>query len=338
MVTIAFFNNKGGVGKTTLLCNVAAFYKSKGKRVLVIDADPQCNATTYLLSDEDLAMYYSNNDNNNTGTIYDYINAYQQSTSELPKANIVHSNGFDVDLILGDTRLALMDDFLSSEWSNYNAIARSMNTISFLKRLYFENNELYDYIFVDVGPSLGVLNRTVILFTDCFVMPMSSDIFCLRALDNIKHSIVQWKQNFTQLQREHKSKMGKNFEFQGQELIVSPVFLGYVNQQYTSRTTNGERRAVKAYDDILQLMPSKCEELMADYYPSTMDKSKLKLENIPNFNSLIPMSQMAHKPIFSLEYKDGVVGAHFTKVVEYKDIMKSLVSNMNYNLETYGLA
>lgn len=335
MVTIAFFNNKGGVGKTTLLCNVAAFYKSKGKRVLVIDADPQCNATTYLLSDEDLANYYTDN---STGTIYDYIFAYQQSTTELPKANIVHSNGFDVDLILGDTRLALMDDFLSSEWSNFNAIARSMKTISFLKRLYFENKDLYDYIFVDVGPSLGVLNRTVILFTDCFVMPMSSDIFCLRALDNIKHSITQWKNNFTQLQTEHNSKMGEKFQFNNQELTVSPAFLGYVNQQYTSRTTNGERRAVKAYDEILKLMPSKCEDLLADYYPSTIEKSCLRLANIPNFNSLIPMSQMAHKPIFSLSTIDGVVGSHFTKVNEYYSIMESLVSNMNNNLGKYGLA
>ena len=52
MKTIAVFNNKGGVGKTTLLCNLAACLKDKGKRVLLIDADPQCNATIYLFSQE----------------------------------------------------------------------------------------------------------------------------------------------------------------------------------------------------------------------------------------------------------------------------------------------
>ena len=48
MKSIAVFNNKGGVGKTTLLCNIAAMLKDRGKRILLIDADPQCNATIYL--------------------------------------------------------------------------------------------------------------------------------------------------------------------------------------------------------------------------------------------------------------------------------------------------
>jgi cellulose biosynthesis protein BcsQ len=55
MRSIAFFNNKGGVGKTTLLCNVAAFLaREKDKKVLIVDADPQCNATQLMLDDDDV--------------------------------------------------------------------------------------------------------------------------------------------------------------------------------------------------------------------------------------------------------------------------------------------
>lgn len=62
MKSIAFFNNKGGVGKTTLLCNVAGYLAlHKNAKVLVIDADPQCNATQSLFSDETLDLIYKKN-------------------------------------------------------------------------------------------------------------------------------------------------------------------------------------------------------------------------------------------------------------------------------------
>ena len=70
MKTIAVFNNKGGVGKTTLLCNIAACLKDKGKRVLLIDADPHCNATIYLFSQERIEEMYSDKA---TKTIYSLV-------------------------------------------------------------------------------------------------------------------------------------------------------------------------------------------------------------------------------------------------------------------------
>lgn len=336
MNTIAVFNNKGGVGKTTLLCNIAAYYSLlKLKKVLIIDADPQCNATTYLLDDKTLEEVYSDQ---TVKTLYDYIEPYQ-SGDDLIELPIHSSEGFGVDLVLGDTRLALMEDFLSGEWADTsNAIQRSIKTVCFLKNMYLNIKDKYDFVFIDVGPSLGVLNRLVLLFTDGFIMPTSSDIFCLRAVDNISKAIDQWVQTFKKLQEKYQDNKGYLYQLDGKNVEVTPLFLGYVNQQYTSRTRGGKRQPVKAYDEIISQMPELVKEKMSKYYPDNIDIEHLKIGEIPNFNSLLPMSQSAHKPVFQLSSSDGVLGAHFAKVDEYQEVMKNIVENINRNLREYGLA
>lgn len=336
MNTIAVFNNKGGVGKTTLLCNLAAYYSFEySKKVLIIDADPQCNATTYLLDDQKIEELYSDT---SVQTLYDYIEPYQ-SGEDLISLPIQKSENFGVDLVLGDTRLALMEDFLSGEWGDTsNAIQRSIRTVCFLKKIYFDAEDKYDFIFVDVGPSLGVLNRLVLLFTDGFIMPTSSDIFCLRAIDNISTAIEKWIDQFNELQNDYIKSKGNYYRLSNRQIDASPQFLGYVNQQYVSRKRNNIRRAVKAYDNIISQIPKIVTEKMNKYYPNEIKTEHLKIGEIPNFNSLIPMSQTAHKPIFRLDSSDGVLGAHFAKVDEYKEVMKDIVNNLNRNLKEYGLA
>ena len=114
MKTIAFFNNKGGVGKTTLICNIAAQLGSLGHRVLVIDADPQCNATQYMLRDEELNHYYKKT---RTLTIYNFISPLQAGKGYGKDPKITKCNSFNVDLLPGDPRLALTEDLLATDWS-----------------------------------------------------------------------------------------------------------------------------------------------------------------------------------------------------------------------------
>lgn len=336
MNSIAIFNNKGGVGKTTLLCNIAAYYSiHQHKKVLVIDSDPQCNATTYLLDDTKLEEVYSDK---SVKTLYDYIEPYQ-SGEDLINLPIQRSDNFSVDLVLGDTRLALMEDFLSGEWADTaSAIQRSLKTICFFKRLFLDVQKKYDFVFIDVGPSLGVLNRLVLLFSDGFIMPTSSDIFCLRAINNISTAIDQWVTTFNELQNRYFKKKGCFYKLDDMDVNVNPKFLGYVNQQYTSRTRGGKRQAVKAYDDIISQMPELVKEKLCKYYPENIDINHLKVGEIPNFNSLLPMSQSAHRPVFELGSRDGVLGAHFAKVDEYRKVMSDITNNINRNLVEYGLA
>ena len=118
MKAIAIFNNKGGVGKTTLLCNLAAYLQTKkGKKVLVIDADPQCNTTTYVLDeDQFFDVYYQ--EQPRCFTIADIIPPLEDGSGYLQEYEATKSNHFGFDVIPGNPRFAACEDFLASEWKD----------------------------------------------------------------------------------------------------------------------------------------------------------------------------------------------------------------------------
>lgn len=330
MISIAIFNNKGGVGKTTLLCNLASYLQfKKNKKVLVIDADPQCNTTTYVL-DED-TFYYVYYEPKQF-TISDIIPPLKRGEGFIKGYEITQSSGFGFDLIPGNPLLATCEDFLSSDWGDVSkpeirGIRTNMLFIHLLSLC-----QQYDYVFFDMGPSLGAINRAVLLASDYFLTPMSSDIFSLLALENIGYSIDQWRTTFNsafeRLREEDKLAV------KGLRCKCSIKFLGYVEQQYITKTDSGTKRAVKAFETILSQIPGEMEKKVVQ--PINSDKYgavNYVLGSIPNFYSLIPMSQNAHKPVFELLTADGVVGAHYQKVKDYGDLMETIVKRFVENLE-----
>jgi cellulose biosynthesis protein BcsQ len=116
MQSIAFFNNKGGVGKTTLLCNVAAYIAINfGAKVLVVDADPQCNATQLMLGEDDVFNIY---EDNKSFTRYSVIHPLSIGRGYSEKLSPLYINDYGLDLVPGDPRLALTEDLLSKDWQD----------------------------------------------------------------------------------------------------------------------------------------------------------------------------------------------------------------------------
>ncbi|MGV2794404.1 AAA family ATPase [Clostridium perfringens] len=224
----------------------------------------------------------------------------------------------------------MMEDLLSNDWKDATSgEPRGLRTTLVFSYLLSQCSE-YDYVFFDMGPSLGSLNRSILLACDFFLTPMSLDIFSLLALENIGQTMATWKRRF---------KQGIENNVDPEALVglntgIDIQFLGYVTQQYTAKVVDGVKRPVKAFDEILNRLPEVLKSELIDKINGNRDESiEYELGTIPNLHSLIPISQTAHKPIFNLEYGDGVVGAHFSRVEEFKSTIHHISSRLLANVE-----
>lgn len=332
MKSIAVFNNKGGVGKTTLLANLASYLALKKSRdVLIVDADPQCNVTQLMFSDVEVDKLYGSRE---TFTIDKIIHPLATgkgySKDILPQKRI----DFGLEIVIGDPQLSLREDLLARDWSQaIGGDTRGLRTSYVFSELLSRCTD-YDYVFFDVGPSLGAINRSVLLACDFFISPMSIDIFSLRAIENIRLSIEKWrKQLGTALAEvEDPESLPEDIERE-----FSIRFLGYVTQQYIAKTTGeGERQAVAAYERIMRKVWPTIRANFVKHLQPDNDDFEYLLGTIPNLYSLIPMSQFARRPIFALRAKDGVRGAHFNKVREAEDIFDTIADRLEKNLERFS--
>ena len=176
---ISVINQKGGVGKTTTVINLAAGLSMKGKKVLVIDLDPQGNATT--------GLGLSNNSNSNT-TIYNVLNGNMNISeviqpTEFENLDLVTSNvdlsGLEVETA-GDSRRAFK---LKDE------LALILN----------DSRVSYDYILIDCPPSLSLLTIMALVASDALVVPLQTEFFALEGLTQLMKTIERIKSNLNPL-------------------------------------------------------------------------------------------------------------------------------------------
>jgi len=337
--TVCLFNNKGGVGKTTLLCNVASTISMNyDLRVLVIDADPQCNSTQLVLSPEIVERTII--PGKNGGTIFDALKPLQLGEPSISKDVQIISGDetrFGFDFIPGNPSLSLLEDKLSSAWVSFCAGDfagfRQTNWVHQLK------NELdYDIVFFDIGPSLGALNRTILIGSGFFIAPLSCDIFSISGLSNMSAWFNQWMKKYKMAltQCEDSDVIDSLGEYPHlEDPSTSARFIGYTVQQYITRVSHGERRPTKAYEKIRKRIPKEIQKTMTPYLKPGLKESNLELGDVPNMYSLVPMAQSSNSPVCMLESSDGLNGAQYKQLERYKKFVQrlslSILNNLDYD-------
>lgn len=311
---LTFFNNKGGVGKTSLIYHLAWTLADMGKSVLIADLDPQANLTAAFLDEEEIEQLWE--DPQPGSTMFQAIKPLT-SVGDIaePRLKRITSN---LHLIPGDVELSSFEDTLSSEWPGSmgdSNLYRPMRILSaFWQVLQMGAGQVNaDIILVDIGPNLGAINRSVLIATDHVVIPLGADLFSLQGLKNLGPTLRSWK-NLWGKRLDNWTSSSEATEYPDFHLPHGYMqSIGYLCQQHSVRLD----RPVQAYDKWVKRIPKVYRESVLNE-PNAADDPAASdphcLGTIKHYRSLIPMAQEHRKPIFRLTSADGAIGAHAAAV------------------------
>ena len=325
--TLTFFNNKGGVGKTTLVYHLSWMFSELGVKTLVVDCDPQANLTAAFMKSEDmLDILWDRPLDEAPVTIYGAV-APLLETSDVaePRTYKVSNN---LLLLSGDLRLSTFEDELSLQWNQAlsdSGNRRAMMVQSAFWRVAQNRATRMDaqLIIFHVGPNLGAINRSVLIGTDHVVVPLAADMFSLQGLRNLGPSLSKWKKGW----QERLAKLGdKPLSQPIPDGDTSP--LGYIAMQHQERLS----RPVKAYGAWLERMPAEYRSSLSlpkssRVFASVKDDPEC-LALLRHYKSLIPMAQEARKPVFLLKSADGAIGSHAASVSQAYDDFRALAKKI----------
>jgi chromosome partitioning protein len=298
---IAFFNNKGGVGKTSLVYHLAWMYSDLGVRVLAADLDPQANLTAAFIDEDELGELWEGE----FPTIARCVDPLVQATGDIGEARTKEISD-NLALLLGDLALSAFEGHLSDAWPRCpDSDPQAFRIMSAFYRIMQNAAQANGagVILMDLGPNLGAINRAALIAADYVVFPLSGDLFSLQGLRNLGPTLAKWRQGWTE-------RIAKN-PVQGlllPEGRMQPA--GYIVLQHSVRLD----RPVKAYDQWIARIPATYCKYVEERDPPeglTLANDPRCLALLKHYGSLMPMAQEARKPMFHLKPADGAIGAHF---------------------------
>jgi cellulose biosynthesis protein BcsQ len=328
---LTFFNNKGGVGKTSLVFHLAWMFAEMGKQVVAIDLDPQANLTSAFLPEETLEELWDPQVPPKVGTtVFRCIQPLTKVGDILPP--VVQRIHPRLHLVPGDLALAGFEDQLSGAWTD--AMGSTQDNLFRPFRLLTSfwqvaqiaaQDQGADLILADVGPNLGAINRSALIGSDHVVIPLAADLFSLQGLRNLGPTLSAWRSDW--------KKRVANWEhpdFDLPEGTMKPD--GYILMQHMERLS----RAVKAYKKWADRIPSTYRDSVTGQ-PMGLQSSNVNdgncLARLKHYRSLIPMAQEVRKPIFHLNSADGAIGNHSQAVRDAWSDFKALAVAIETRLD-----
>ncbi len=317
MKKIALFNHKGGVGKTTLTVNIADALANAGKRVLLVDADPQCNLTSFYLVESELEemLEDSDEDDGSGETLWSAVKPVARGRGGIAKITPLQLNGQSIFLLPGDVLLSEYEEVLPLSWNEcFARQTRGYDITTALAKVANRAAEEInaDVCIYDVGPNVGALNRAVLLDCDFFLTPVAADLFSLRALSTVGRSIAKWITDWEAI-RKIASPSDRATLFRGR-----PGYLGYITSAF--KVNSGRNAADPHAEWEAKIAPRVRDRIAKDLAaidPALLPQSGNKVGGVKNFHSLAPSAQQWGVALGALRGK--VNGGHYAQVDEARD-------------------
>lgn len=312
MTTVAFFNNKGGVGKTTLGYHLSWMFADLGASVVVADLDPQANLTAMFLDEARLEELWPDGDHPHS--ILGSVSPILRGLGDISTPHVEEVND-NLGLIVGDLGLSRFEARLSVAWPGcLDGDEAAYRTESAFYRTILEAAEIRDadLVLIDVGPNLGAINRAAIIAANFVVVPLAPDLFSLQGLRNLGPTLRVWRKEWQD--RVDRWPDGSSLPLPSAD--ITPA--GYVVMQHALRAG----RPVQAYQKWLHRIPAVYRmEALGETNPGTVaaDEDPNCLATLKHYRSLMPMAQEARKPIFHLKVADGALGGHIHAVQDCND-------------------
>ena len=331
---LVFFNNKGGVGKTTLAFNTAVEFANMGYKTILVDLDPQCNLTRLALGEE----YYDNTlFSHSSKTIYDILEGVIVGGKDinldfdLEPAKGAKENLF---LIRGDMRLSEYENLLST---GFNSAAAGQQLgyfqTSAIDRILRHKglDEQIDIFVIDTSPTLGLLNRVILLGCDYFVVPLMPDALSLQGIENLGNMLEKWKLDWKHTGLALAANVENQLVLNGEGL-----FIGYILNSYN---VYGQQ-PIKDHRKWISQIPKKVEEFLSKKHCKNglVEKSaKSSLQDIQDYGRLPAITHESGIAIFDIDPTKAEVSQLGTRenIEKSKEEFNNLANNILDILNKY---
>lgn len=305
---ISLFNHKGGVSKTTTTFHLGWILAEQGKKVLMIDTDPQCNLTGLCLrlsGNDNFEEFYNKSGIDNLKKSLDPVFEGQPiplkpaKCYEFPNRKNLYLLPGHIDFSEFDVSIGIAQELTGSLKMAQNI----PGAMSHLFRITAEEYEL-DYILIDMSPSVSATNANLLMQSDYFIVPCSPDYFCNMAINSLSKVIPIWNKTYETL-RSHPVFSQAIYKLPN----TKPKFIGTILQRYRPRN-GGPARAFQRWIDRINsnvntnLVPVLRQNNMiieeSKFATVGTPQEPYNIINISDFNGLIAQSQKYNVPIFAL--------------------------------------
>ena len=343
---VTFFNHKGGVGKTTSSYNVAWGLSMAGKRVLMIDADPQCNLTEIAVESELLygldeewsqPSLVDNVDSNFfiENNIYEYLVNYIQPIPEKPIPKIrtfQKQDASNLELLPGFVRFAELEKTIALSVANVPGLGHVPTSVySAIKKIGVG----FDYIIIDLSPALSATNQLLLMLSDYFIVPANPSIFSRQALMNLGDIFKSWNRELS------------GFEVFIKRIKPLPKMLGIICQNYRpySRADEKNTKSAKRFEVMMSELNQRAETLAVDLSGFGMALTKnefndifhnavpYRIADIPDFNQLVVVSELEKIPVIAINNK--ILQKHEINTKQYREKVDDFI--IQYDCIVKGL-